>query len=1273
SAGLFGAGDASGAGVIAGLGANLATERGVWGSGLHLTALSDELPYEDAGWYSRLRLSFAKAVYSKLFTGAAVNMEAGRGSDPDWGVSADLGMYQQLGDWAFLQEMWWGATLENVGKNFRWTGVDEEVYRPEIFTPSLGWGTRLWEQEQTDLDLAVAARFPRFTNVRLSADVDLRTALGVDASLGYTYDLKQSRNEAVGSFPFRFSLSYRFTPGYDRDGTAAARQTSRPYAGLSEEQAHGEIYSSTAHRQLFILGLSGSLPIDRLDRRPIELEVQSEGDEHITPNPNHLEVPLNISSPYRIAEYWLVIEDQSGEEIRRIGARTQTRVPEFESEELSFFERLFARRAGQEVPEKLVWDGRFEDGTPVPDDSYVYYLEVTDELGRVVRSEPRRVVVDTTPPAIDLSAPYTAFSPDGEGERDVLPIRQSGTREKEWVGTFLNEEGREVGTVQWEDSAPRDFEWDGRDEEGNLLPDGRYEYRIVGTDRAGNTTEKRLEGLVLNTEQYRASLEAERRHFSPGTDVGTDEVVFTLDVEAPRNVLNWDFAVRDREQQLVAERKGTDQPPGTFSFDGRDADGEVLPEGEYRAEIAIHYDHGKSSYTESESVVLDVTPPEASAEPEYRLFSPDEDGRRDTVTIFNETSGEPEWRIRIEDEAGQTVVEESYSDHVPVSYEWDATDDQGNPVSDGEYAYVLEGVDRAGNVGRSNVVTLTVDTTPTPVQVTTDYEYFSPTDSGTQDTLRIEPSLEVTEGISRYVLRVFDAEEEEVVLRREEEQTVPTTFVWDGRDDDDRRVDDGVYVAELEVFYEKGNRVLERTGRVQIDTDPPEATLGIDARHFAPGQEDGRSAVTITQSTSEEVMWQGTLYDEQGEAVRSFEWEGRAPDLQWEGRDADGEIVPDGTYDYELYGRDRAGNENTARLRGIVVDTRDVAADATREFGRFAPTGDGYRDLMVFAISAEPRESVTEWSFGLTDEEGRTVRSFEGRGEPSDELTWDGTVDGELAPEGSYSGELVLRYRNGKTARATTEEFLLDVSAPELSIDLTPLPFGPDGDGVRDELTIRLASEDASSVEEWEVAVIDPTGETFAEWSGEGGPPATIVWDGRAEDGELVQSAVDYEVTFAAADSLRNSAETQSTLPTDILVIRDGDTLKIRIASIPFAPNTADYVNVPEDRRQSNLTTLDRLAEKLQRYPDYQITVEGHANMVFWADEERGRREHEEELVPLSQDRAEAIRDALIERGLSPDRLDTRGVGGDEPIVPFSDTVDRWKNRRVEFVLNRRQ
>ena len=51
----------------------------------------------------------------------------------------------------------------------------------------------------------------------------------------------------------------------------------------------------------------------------------------------------------------------------------------------------------------------------------------------------------------------------------------------------------------------------------------------------------------------------------------------------------------------------------------------------------------------------------------------------------------------------------------------------------------------------------------------------------------------------------------------------------------------------------------------------------------------------------------------------------------------------------------------------------------------------------------------------------------------------------------------------------------------------------------------------------------------------------------------------------------------------------------------------------------------------------------------------------------LSQERAEAVRAALIERGVPAERLVARGYGVLRPIAPDTDADSRARNRRVEF------
>ena len=87
--------------------------------------------------------------------------------------------------------------------------------------------------------------------------------------------------------------------------------------------------------------------------------------------------------------------------------------------------------------------------------------------------------------------------------------------------------------------------------------------------------------------------------------------------------------------------------------------------------------------------------------------------------------------------------------------------------------------------------------------------------------------------------------------------------------------------------------------------------------------------------------------------------------------------------------------------------------------------------------------------------------------------------------------------------------------------------------------------------------------------------------------------------------------------------------------------------------------TLDRQAQWLQKYPNYAITVEGHAD-------ERGTREYN---LALGARRAAATRQYLAGRGVPANRMNTISYGKEKPVA-VCDDISCWsQNRRAVTVL----
>lgn len=85
--------------------------------------------------------------------------------------------------------------------------------------------------------------------------------------------------------------------------------------------------------------------------------------------------------------------------------------------------------------------------------------------------------------------------------------------------------------------------------------------------------------------------------------------------------------------------------------------------------------------------------------------------------------------------------------------------------------------------------------------------------------------------------------------------------------------------------------------------------------------------------------------------------------------------------------------------------------------------------------------------------------------------------------------------------------------------------------------------------------------------------------------------------------------------------------------------------------------TLTNALKVLQDYPTVGIEVSGHTSS-------EGDASVNEQL---SQDRADAVKAWLVERGIDSSRITTRGAGSSEPIGDNATKAGREKNRRIEF------
>jgi flagellar hook assembly protein FlgD/outer membrane protein OmpA-like peptidoglycan-associated protein len=1023
---------------------------------------------------------------------------------------------------------------------------------------------------------------------------------------------------------------------------------------------------------------------------------------YISPNNDGVKdtliIPFGISDKRYITEWRLVVSDNDGNIIRTI-LNKDTRPVSLSFKE--FWRRIVTPKQSVAIPKSVVWDGAMDSGEVAPDGLYFYSIRAADDNGNASESEKRLVIVDCAPPVIELSQPSAQEKFFGEGAKSSIRIRQTGSREDLWSASIADTSDTAVRSWALNDSEPSDIVWDGRDDSSSLVPDGVYSYTIKSTDRAGNVSaparvsnivysgDKPVTNIVISGSRYFSPPSGPSDDYAEDTRIKTITMIPAIPTPGTGNSLqNWRVEVLDSATQVKKVFSGGASVPANIIFDGFDDSGSPLSDGVYRASLTASYLNGYATPEKlSPDFVLDRTRPQASITLLDNIFSPNGDSDKDVIVLRQAVSQEEtSWRGEIVNREGSVVRGFNLGGKPAPEITWNGLSDSGVLCPDGDYAYRLLCTDLAGNSGRAVSLPFTLDNSATELILSAAPEAFSPNGDGVQDSVRFSLTSKSESGVVQYSLAVTDAAGRPV-RTFSGNGSLPPSIVWDGKTDGGATAPEGSYQARLSATARNGSVSNVSSGTIVLDTTPPAALVNAPYLLFDPEPDSTRKAIPLAISSEPEKLWTGAIIPQgQGaKPVRSFVWyDGAAPSFDWDGTDDSGNVVKDGIYRFTLSAQDPAGNRTTVELAGITVDTRPTRAWITTQHETIAPNGNKTRS-QVFDITATPKDGVSGWTFKLVnaeDPDGGPVKVWQDTGDtiPA-RIEWDGRRSNDSAADGVFIGVLETAYTRGKTVRTESPAFVCSSQPPVISASAQPEFFSPDNDGVDDEEAITLNAFSYLPFESWSFEVSDPQGrQSFWTASGKSQITRELVWDGRSKTGELVQSAMDYPYTFTVTDIEGQTSTASGVLRVDVLVIRDGDKLKMQVPAIIFRADHADFVSKAQDRQQgleqsvidNNMRVLRRIAQILNKFKDYTVVIEGHAHNVSGMEaEETSTAGGNIPLVPLSNERAAFVKQQLVRLGVSAGRMTTEGSGGRKPIANPANRDDWWKDRRVEFILNK--
>jgi len=1230
--------------------------------------------------------SIAKPITENLFWGTSLKFLYGNSRTSDWALAIDMGVIikEETGTKGFgLNDYSYGLVIRNIGKIINITNYDP-------FPPmTLGLGGSFYPL------------IFDFYRLKLIADVNIPFyPLGFSLNVGVEnifFDFIKVRGGYILSFPEGSSFSEvgPFTFGVSLLGKfkisqKEGKQDFEFKFGKEKLEDSTDIEISYCLQQQKFNGVGEIAHFVGFDiawgyyddQKPdVGMSVET---NYISPNFDGLQDVARIyprMKDNKFVDGWqLDIVDQSGKTVRTYNSIEKLKIRSLDF--MKFVKQIFSVKQQVEIPEYIDWNGQDKDGKVVSDGEYFAVLTAWDENKNTAKSEKLSIFVDTVVPEVKASLPYLIFSPNNDNSKDELVINLSSKNimpNDKVIVSILDKNNVEVKNFTFDSSCPDKVNWDGKDNNGKPLPEGEYSVNVSAVDFAGNKTINPTFKVTLVTNYQVATLATSLDKFSPNNDGVKDSIFFYPKVSDEKGLEKWALKIFDVNDKVVKTFEGKTFLPKEVYWDGKGDNRQTLPDGDYYCKLELFFDSGNYPASEKKKFTIDTSPPQIFVEPEYLSFSPNGDGKQDTLTFRHKIFGDDNdiIEMKILDEIGNVIYyNRTDLKNVPGEFVWNGLDKNLKPLPEGKYTYVIEGIDAVGNKSKFEVKNIFLKTGLEQIAVQADVVAISPNNIEGNKRVVFTTSVTTKKGILDF--KFFITKDGKEIYTFVTNQYVEK-IVWDGRDNKGTILPDGVYTYQFKVKYDFGDEPVSTPKQIIIDSVSPEIEILTKDYAFSPNGDGRKDNFVIKQKVKGDKsdVYKASIVDSKNNVVKTYTFVGNVPEeVLWDGKDDKGNELPEGIYRYRVEGVDAANNKTVREIPKIKLVRKYENVSLSISGKKFSPS---LGQKLTLNLDVSSVDDLEEAYVDIYNSENKLVRRISiSTNEKKQKVEWDGLGEkGANLPDGVYRAEINFSYASGNLLTGEVTDILMDATPPEVVMNVSPEVFTPDGDGEDDVMYINLNLNDFTDVKEWKLLIYKRVEKKediniFKTFSGKGKGKFLIQWDGVSDDKEDVVEAVqDYVMELTVLDEVGNKKLITNEFTTGVLVEKTPDGLRIRVSSILFAFDSARFVGDYEKPLKKIIYILRKIMSAPEKYglsKNFKIEVSGHTDDV-------GAEDYNQKL---SERRAKAVYEYLVKNDIDPAILTYVGYGKSRPYKIIKAGMSKEKvneyrarNRRVEFFIKK--
>ena len=675
-------------------------------------------------------------------------------------------------------------------------------------------------------------------------------------------------------------------------------------------------------------------------------------------------------------------------------------------------------------------------------------------------------------PELGIENDKQYFSPNLDGVKDVIeiPFKIKEENLTEWRVLILEKTGpgkfKRIRTIQSENPKKQNlnFEkffkrifakdkiianpdlvsWDGKDGKYEALPDGIYYLKIFAEDKFGNKEESGFIPIILDTEPPKVTVKLREEVFSPNNDGRKEELLIDINVNDFREFDKWSLTFLGKDNQKVFNAEGDKST--LFEWRGVNDQGKLLKEGNYKMEVFAYDLAGNKSQLLEDDVNLVTDFEKASLVGSRKIFSPNEDGYFDSVEFTSELSsvdGLEKWDLELFDKDGKKVVKLNEGDAFVEKITFNGATREGKALKDGLYTARATAKYDSGNLIKSNPVMVEVDNTAPTLEASLENKVFNPLAKNRGDKA-VRISQGARGGKRDNYRAIIKNQNGEIVFVKDFGNKLPKKFSWDGSNENKERIG-GDYTYTLVGEDEVANVAVLETAPFSLITENLNVDFEAVNSSFSPNDDnrlDTANFVLEVDETYRKLFQKGEIrfLNDKKKLVKKIPVEKINRNWQWDGRNDDNEVLPDGKYFYTFKAAFTTKEEVTLPLKQLYLDTTPVNLTVKAEERIFSPNGDGNLDTMKIENALVPSQLKKEqdkFNLKIKNEKGEVFKQFNWVGNIPKKVIWRGTGNGkEIAPEGKYIYELATldHAQNQKIYRSDPFRLVREIEELELAL-----------------------------------------------------------------------------------------------------------------------------------------------------------------------------------------------------------------------------------------------